>query len=145
MLPLKDWWSLVKKAGSAWLEDYAPSMGAALSYYTVFSLAPMLLIVVAVAGLVFGQDAARGALFEQLSGLMGADAAKAVEGILASVEQAARKVLGVSDRCGRSADRCNHRLWRAAGCARPHLALAGQGKRRRDLGTCCVPAFCHSA
>ena len=45
-------------------------MGAALSYYTVFSLAPMLLIVIAVAGLVFGQDAARGALFEQLSGLM---------------------------------------------------------------------------
>jgi len=87
MLPLKDWWSLVKKAGSAWLEDYAPSMGAALSYYTVFSLAPMLLIVIAVAGLVFGRDAAQGALFEQLSGLMGADAAKAVEGILASASK----------------------------------------------------------
>ena len=59
-------------------------MGAALSYYTVFSLAPMLLIVIAVAGLVFGQDAARGALLEQLSGLMGADAAKAVQDLLAS-------------------------------------------------------------
>ena len=84
MLPFKEWWSLVKKAGSAWLADYAPSMGAALSYYTVFSLAPMLLIVIGVAGLIFGRDAAQGALFEQLNGLMGADAAKAVEGLLES-------------------------------------------------------------
>ena len=44
----------------AWLDDYAPSMGAALAYYTMFSLAPLLLIVIAIAGLVFGQDAARG-------------------------------------------------------------------------------------
>ena len=87
MLPLKEWWSLVKQAGSAWLDDYAPSMGAALSYYTVFSLAPMLLIVIAVAGLVFGRDAAQGALFEQFSGLMGADAAKAVEGIMDSASK----------------------------------------------------------
>ena len=92
-LPLKEWWSLAKKAGAAWLDDYAPSMGAALSYYTVFSLAPMLLIVIAVAGLVFGQDAARGALFEQLSGLMGADAAKAVEGILASASKPSEGIL----------------------------------------------------
>ncbi len=50
-----EWWTLVKKAASAWLDDYAPNMGAALSYYTVFLLAPMLLIVIAMAGLVFGQ------------------------------------------------------------------------------------------
>src|SRR6186713_1811516 len=48
---LTEWWALVKKAALAWVDDYAPSMGAALSYYTVFSLAPMLLIVLAVAGL----------------------------------------------------------------------------------------------
>ena len=45
---------------SAWVDDYAPSMGAALAYYTVFSLAPLLLIVIAVAGVAFGQDAVRG-------------------------------------------------------------------------------------
>ena len=82
-----EWWALVKKAALAWVDDYAPSMGAALSYYTVFSLAPMLLIVLAVAGLVFGEDAARGALFEQIAGLMGPDAAKAIEGILTSVSK----------------------------------------------------------
>lgn len=90
---LTEWGTLVKKAASAWLDDYAPSMGAALSYYTVFSLAPMLLIVIAVAGLVFGQDAARGALFEQLNGLMGSDAAKAVQGMLASVRKPAQGVM----------------------------------------------------
>ena len=54
---LKTWWTLVKTAVSSWVDDYAPSMGAALSYYTVFSLAPLLLIVISVAGLVFGDDA----------------------------------------------------------------------------------------
>ena len=81
------WWALVKKAASAWLDDYAPSMGAALSYYTVFSLAPLLLIVISIAGLVFGEDAARGALLGRLQGMMGDEAAEAVEGLLASVSK----------------------------------------------------------
>ncbi len=87
------WWTLVKQAASAWIDDYAPSMGAALSYYTVFSLAPMLLIVIGVAGLVFGEEAARGALSEQLTALMGADAGKAVEALLASVKKPSQGVL----------------------------------------------------
>src|SRR4051812_15157792 len=81
------WWELVKGAASAWVDDYAPSMGAALSYYTVFSLAPLLLMVIAIAGLVFGQEAARGEIFGEVAGLMGADAAKAIEGLLASVNK----------------------------------------------------------
>ena len=80
-------WPLVKSAVTAWIEDYAPSMGAALSYYTVFSLAPVLLIVISVAGLVFGAEAARGEIFGQLRGLMGTDAAKAIEDILTSVSK----------------------------------------------------------
>ena len=59
--PLKEarpsWLKLVKAAASAWVADYAPSMGAALSYYSVFSMAPLLLVVIAIAGLVFGEDA----------------------------------------------------------------------------------------
>ena len=73
---------MAKRAVAAWSEDYAPSMGAALSYYTIFSLAPLLLIVISIAGLVFGADAVRGEIFGQLRGLMGDDAAKAVEGLL---------------------------------------------------------------
>ena len=92
-MSLKQAWVLAKQAATAWVDDQAPSMGAALSYYTVFSLAPMLLIVLAVAGLVFGQDAARGALFGQLSGMMGADGANAVEGLLASVSKPSEGIL----------------------------------------------------
>ena len=79
------WWTLLKRTGSAWSDDYAPSMGAALAYYSVFSLAPLLLIIISIAGLIFGEDAARGEIFGQLRGLMGDDAAKAMEGLLASV------------------------------------------------------------
>ena len=62
------WLTLAKSTVSSWLDDYAPSMGAALSYYTVFSLAPLLLIVVSVAGLVFGGIwAAAGTLFLAMS------------------------------------------------------------------------------
>ncbi|MGZ8994809.1 MAG: YihY/virulence factor BrkB family protein [Burkholderiaceae bacterium] len=82
-----EWWALVKRSFTAWVEDYAPSMGAALSYYTVFSLAPVLLIVISIAGLVFGAEAARGEIFGQLRGLMGVDAAKAIEDILTSVNK----------------------------------------------------------
>jgi membrane protein len=90
------WWQLVKGAGEAWIDDYAPSMGAALAYYTVFSLAPLLLMVISIAGLVFGQEAARGEIFGQLAGLMGADTAKAVEGVLASLNKPAHGITGTT-------------------------------------------------
>jgi membrane protein len=76
---------LVRAAIDAWIDDRAPSMGAALAYYTLFSVAPLLLIVIAVAGAVFGVDAAEGEIFRQLQGLLGSDGATAVQGLLASV------------------------------------------------------------
>jgi membrane protein len=91
---LKTWWTLVKTAASSWLDDYAPSMGAALSYYTVFSLAPLLLIVVSVAGLVFGEEAVRGELFGQLQGLMGHDAAQAVQNLLKGASKPSHGIIG---------------------------------------------------
>jgi membrane protein len=65
-------------------------MSAALSYYTLFSLAPLLLIVIAVAGLVFGEDAARGQIFAELSTLIGAQSAAAIQGLLANVNRPVR-------------------------------------------------------
>ncbi len=76
---LADIWSLVKEAASAWIDDYAPSMGAAIAYYTMFSIAPLLLIAIALAGLAFGHEAANGEVVAQLGGMMGQDGAKAVE------------------------------------------------------------------
>ena len=79
--------ALVKEAASAWVEDRAASMGAALSYYSVFSVAPLLLIVIAVAGLVFGQEAAQGAIVGQLQGLLGDSGAEIVQQMLKSVSE----------------------------------------------------------
>ena len=53
---LKQLWGLIEKSATAWIDDYAPSMGAALAYYTLFSAAPLLFITIAVAGLFFGQE-----------------------------------------------------------------------------------------
>jgi membrane protein len=77
-------WNLIRKSVEAWLDDYAPSMGAALAYYTLFSLAPLLIIAIAVAGLVFGQEAARGEIVAQMQGLIGHEGAVAVQGLLKS-------------------------------------------------------------
>src|SRR5262249_7174438 len=63
-------------------EDNAPRLGAALAYYTLFSLAPLLIVAIAVAALVFGQDAAQGRILEELQGLMGSAGAEAVEALV---------------------------------------------------------------
>jgi membrane protein len=62
--------AILKEAASDWMEDQAPTLGAALAYYTVFSLAPLLIIAIAIAGLVFGREAAQGQIFDQLRGLL---------------------------------------------------------------------------
>jgi len=67
------------------LADRGPRMGAALAYYTLFSLAPLLLIVVSVAGLVWGGEAVRGELFDQLAELLGPTGGSTVESMLKSV------------------------------------------------------------
>ncbi len=83
---------LWKSALIAWIDDFAPSMGAALAYYTLFSLAPLLLLVISIAGLVFGADAARGQIQAQLGTLVGTDGAAAIEGLLKSASHPARSV-----------------------------------------------------
>jgi membrane protein len=74
----------VKTAARHWLSDRAPSMGAAIAYYTVFSMIPMLVVVISVAALAYGRNSAEGALFSELSGVIGAESAKAIEAILRS-------------------------------------------------------------
>src|SRR3569833_2730003 len=81
---VKKAWALTRQSISSWSEDYAPSMGAALSYYTLFSIAPLLSIVIAVAGRFFGVDAVRGVIFAQRQALMGPEGAKAIEEMLST-------------------------------------------------------------
>lgn len=75
-------WRVLRDAALAWRDDYAPSMGAALAYYTLFSVTPLLLIVISVAGLAFGQEAARGEIFGQIAGLVGEQSARTIESML---------------------------------------------------------------
>jgi membrane protein len=84
MLATKHLFQLFVKAGKAWSDDYAPSMGAAISYYTVFSIAPLLVIVIAVAGAFFGREAVQGMIAAQLSGLIGQQGADLVQGLVAA-------------------------------------------------------------
>jgi membrane protein len=93
---MAQWATLVKRSFAAWSDDYAPSMGAALSYYSVFSMAPLLLLVISIAGLVFGQDAARGELFTTLAGLMGVDAAKTLQEMLSAMSKPSHGITGTA-------------------------------------------------
>ena len=83
----KQLYELCRQSVVAWVDDYAPSMGAAISYYTIFSLAPLLVIVIAIAGALFGRDAAQGRIVDQISGLVGHEGATAVEAMLRSVSE----------------------------------------------------------
>jgi membrane protein len=76
--------SLFKQTASEWMEDDAPSLGAALAYYTVFSLAPLMTIAIAMAGFFFGKDAAQGQIFDELRVLLGEEGGKAVEEMVQS-------------------------------------------------------------
>jgi membrane protein len=73
------WWHYLKETFNSFSEDRAMRMGAALAFYSIFSLAPILLIVVFIAGLIFGPEAARGELFGQIEGALGPKAAAALE------------------------------------------------------------------
>ena len=116
-------WAMLSQVFAAWSDDYVPSMGAALAYYTMFSLAPLLLIVIAVAGLVFGQDAARGEIEAQLRALMGEGSAVAVQELLKSVREPASSIaatvigvvlllIGATSVFGELQDTLN-RIWKA--------------------------------
>jgi membrane protein len=90
--PLKAIASLFKAAAMNWVKDYAQSMGAALAFYTIFSIAPLLLIVIAIAGSIFGEEAARGEIYGQLRGMLGSHGATAVQDLLESVGQRSESV-----------------------------------------------------
>src|SRR5476649_2077236 len=86
-------WALLKDTVIGFIDDSALSRGASIAYYTLFSIAPVLLIVVAIAGLVFGREAAQGAIVDQLSGLMGRKTAEALQAMIESASNQAAGTL----------------------------------------------------
>jgi membrane protein len=92
---LREFWLLLKAAVIAWRDDHARSYGAALAYYTLFSIGPLLLIVISIAGAVFGEQAARGEIFDQLRDFLGREGAVAIEGLLRSVGLGGKSGIGL--------------------------------------------------
>ncbi len=78
------WWRAIKEAVNLWLERNAFSYAGSLAFYTLFSLAPTVIIAVAVIGVVFGEDAAQGQIVAQLQGTVGEEAARMVEQAVAA-------------------------------------------------------------
>jgi membrane protein len=91
--PLKALWNLLKTTAIEWNRDGAPRLGAALAYYATFSLAPLLIIAVAISGLIFGREAATGHIVGQIQGLVGHDTAAAIQAMIEKSNQPATNII----------------------------------------------------
>jgi membrane protein len=80
-------WCLLREAGSKWLDQGAPRLGAALAYYSIFSIVPLLLIAIATAGMIYGKEAAQGRIAGEIEHLVGKQVAQTIQGILAGASQ----------------------------------------------------------
>ena len=83
---------LLKETFSKWSADAAPRMAAALAYYTAFSMAPLLILAIAIAGLLLGHDAAQGKIVEQIRGLVGQQGATAIQGMIEARQHPAKGI-----------------------------------------------------
>jgi membrane protein len=90
------WWSIVRESGKKWWADNALRLGASLSFYTAFALSPLLIIVIAVAGLVFGEEHVQRALMEQISNLVGPASTEAIQSMLASARPSTHGTLATA-------------------------------------------------
>lgn len=86
-------WSVLGRAVSGWWNDNVPHLGAALSYYTLFALAPILVIAIAIAGFAFGHEAVQGGIVEQIDGLVGQEGARAVQAMLQGAARPSSSIL----------------------------------------------------
>ena len=87
------WWTVVKEAATNWSNHKDARQGAALAYYSVFSLGPIIVIAIAVAGLLFGHDAVTAQVMSSISDMLGDTGAKAVEAMLAGASRPAAGIL----------------------------------------------------
>lgn len=91
----KDGFTILKAAFSGFMNDLALKFSASLSYYTIFSLAPLLLLVISLAGIFLGQDAIQGKVFKEINGLVGNDAAKQIQDMIKHLELSGKSTISV--------------------------------------------------
>jgi membrane protein len=87
-MKLRKIWRILKETAQGWQKDKISLLAAALAYYTTFSLAPLLVLVIAIAGAVFGQEAVRGEIVGQIQGLVGQQGAEAIQAMLQNAYRA---------------------------------------------------------
>ena len=92
-MTIPQFFTLLRRSAVAWNDDDASSMGAALAFYTLFSIAPLLIMVIAVLSLILGRDAAQGHILDQLRAVTGDAGAQAVEDLLKSANSPAKNAL----------------------------------------------------
>ena len=84
---MRKFWLIVRQAFTEFFNDHGLKFSASLSYYTVFSLGPVLLIIISLAGIFFGKDAVEGKIYAQINGLVGSDAALQIQEIIGNIEE----------------------------------------------------------
>ena len=89
----KGWWALLVRAGSQWLAHKDARLGAALAYYSIFSMGPLIVIAISVAGLLLGEEAVRGEVAAGLRGLLGDSGAEAVNTMLAAADKPTQGII----------------------------------------------------
>lgn len=94
-MSLKEYKDFIVKVIDKWVDDKAPKLGAALSYYTVFSLAPLLLIIISVAGFVFGKDAAEGQIVTEIESLIGREAAVLIQQAILNTNESGAGIIAI--------------------------------------------------
>jgi len=92
---LKNGWTIIKAAFAGFSNDMALKFSASLAYYTVFSLAPLLLLIISLAGLFLGREAIQGQLFKEINGFVGNDAAKQIQDLIARLELSGKSTLSI--------------------------------------------------
>jgi membrane protein len=92
---MRKWWLVFRQAASEFIADHGMKFSASLSYYTVFSLGPVLIIIMSLAGIIMGKDAVRGKLFYQINDLVGNEAALQIQDIIQNIEKSQFTTSGV--------------------------------------------------
>lgn len=91
----KSFFSILKSAFNGFIDDNAFKLSASLSYYTIFSMAPLLIIIISLTGIFYGKEAARGRIYGQLQGLIGSDAAVQIQEIIKNFQHTEQNAIGV--------------------------------------------------
>ncbi|HZH00681.1 MAG TPA: YhjD/YihY/BrkB family envelope integrity protein, partial [Flavisolibacter sp.] len=86
MNQLKSFWKALKGAGEGFMDDNAFKLSASLSYYTVFALGPLLIIIISLTGIFFGRDAVEGRIYGQLKELVGSQPAQQIQDIIINIQ-----------------------------------------------------------